>query len=248
VGFPKRDEVVRFILEHVPETATLPDVIEALCRLQIDQSPGYIRERLKEMAEEIPLDQLVLGTRLPAVPTRQEVYELVAAPDNERDGLVFRVLYATGMRVGELVVLRFCDLNYEAGTILIRSGKDDVDRYAVADRTTMSALAEWQKGRSPSKRIFELGVSGVQRMMKKWAKQTGLLAKYDAMGRRLSPHSFRHAFATHCYENGCDLLALKYLLGHEFITTTELYIETGVERWRAAYLAAHEFAREHSSV
>ncbi len=239
MAFPKRDEVISHILETQPVDATLPTIVEALCLLQLEKSPEYIREWLHELADELEPAELVAGLRLPAVPSRSEVEMLVAAPDNDRDRLIFRTLYATGIRVGELAALTFADLDYEARTLLIRSGKDDIDRYAVADVETMRALRARQGDQPASGSVFGLGVSGIQKMMAKWGQQTGLLQKYEAMGRRLSPHSFRHAFATHLYENGCDLLALKHLLGHQFLSTTEMYIHTAAGRWRSAYAAAH---------
>ena len=64
------------------------------------------------------------------------------------------------------------------------------------------------------------------------------------MGRSFSPHSFRHAFATHCSENGMDLFTLKKLMGHTFLETTELYVATNMEKARKEYKKAHELEEE----
>lgn len=232
-------DVLDFIARKLPPDATLPDVIEALCELRIKTMPDYRREWLGELAGELTAEELVRGDRLPAVPTCAEMLQLLAAPDNPRDRLILRVLYASGLRVGELVALRFADVRYAEGLLFVRAGKGNKDRYALADEETFRLLAEWQGEQGPEVRVVGLSVRQVERVVEKWAKQTGLHQVYEAMGRNLTPHSFRHAFGTHAHQNGIDLFTLKKLLGHDFLDTTEQYVETSMNRWRSAYNQCH---------
>lgn len=231
--------VLDFLVRKLPPDATLLDAIEALCELRLKTMPDYRREWVKELAGELTAEELVRGDRLPAVPTRAEILQLLAAPDNPRDRLILRVLYASGLRVGELVQLRFADVRYAEELLFVRVGKGNKDRYALADEETFRLLEEWQGEQGPEARVVSLSVRQVERIVEKWAKKTGLHQLYAAMDRNLTPHSFRHAFGTHAYQGGIDLFTLKKLLGHDYLDTTEQYIETGMNRWRSAYDRCH---------
>lgn len=239
-----RQDVLDFIARKLPTDATLPDIIEALCELRLKSMPDYRREWLEELVGELTAEEVVRGDRLPAVPTRAEMLQLLAAPDNPRDRLILRVLYASGLRVGELVALRFADVRYAEGLLFVRAGKGNKDRYALADEETFRLLAEWQGEQGPEVRVISLSVRQVERIVEKWAKATGLHQVYEAMGRNLTPHSFRHAFATHAHQAGIDLFTLKKLLGHDFLDTTEQYVETAMNRWRVAYEQCHPLGRQ----
>ena len=238
-----RPEVIDFILQELPETATLPEIIERLCQLRVDTMGLYDSEFLYEIGDELSYEARVRGERLPAVPTREEVLQLIAAPDNQRDRLLFRVLYASGIRIAEMCGLVFADVRYTERLLFIRAGKGDKDRYALIDEETELELRQWQADQPPDAKVMPISERQAQRLFEKYAAQTGLAEKYQAMGRNITPHSFRHAFATHCYENGMDLFALKKLLGHNYLDTTEMYIETSMNRWRTVYQAHHVFGR-----
>jgi integrase/recombinase XerD len=198
-----------------------------------------------EMADEF-LDPDWTGSRLPAVPSREEIRMLLAAPKEELDGLLLRLLYSTGMRVGEAAALKWCDLTAEAYTLFIRDGKGDKDRVLCADDETVERLQAWRKKAPLSARVFGLSVSRIQAVVAKYIKSTGLDEKYDAMERRFSPHTLRHAYATHCYENGMKLFTLQILLGHVFVETTRLYVHVGIRAAVEEYQRTHELAREPS--
>ncbi|MHC9539346.1 MAG: tyrosine-type recombinase/integrase [Vulcanimicrobiota bacterium] len=129
---------------------------------------------------------------------------------------------------------------YSERTIFIRSGKEDKDRYVCADPKTFEMLKIWQGDKGPDALIFEISDRQVQRIVDKYGEMTGISQKYEAMGRSFSPHSFRHAFATHCAENGMDLFTLKKLMGHAFLETTELYVATSMEKAKREYEGSHE--------
>jgi len=181
------------------------------------------------------------GRKLPAILTREECKELMAAYKTgrkaARNRLIIRLLYATGMRIEELANLRFCDIFYDNGTIFIREGKGGKDRYVCADPETFEMLKAWQEEgkKSPHDSVPGVKVRQIRRIVEKAGDMAGVSQKYDAMGRVFSAHSFRHAFATHLYENGMSVFAIKKLLGHEFLSTTEMYINCTIEQAQKEY-------------
>jgi integrase len=96
-------------------------------------------------------------------------------------------------------------------------------------------LRQWQEGKSLSESIFGLTLRQLRRIVEKAGEIVGIPQKYKGMDRVFSPHSLRHAFATHSYENGMRTLTLKKLLGHEFLGTTEIYIFTAMKYDVAEY-------------
>ena len=183
---------------------------------------------------------------LPAILSRKECNDLLNAyPEttkkNKRNRLVIRLLYSTGIRIAELSNLKYCDLNFDDNTIFIRSGKGDKDRYVCCDVETMKILKEKLKNFQLSDNIFKVSIRQLRRIVEKAGTITGISEKYEAMNRVFSAHSLRHAFATHCYENGMRIFTLKKLLGHQYLGTTEIYISTAARYDVLEYLRSGVF-------
>jgi len=187
---------------------------------------------------------------LPASLPVEEVDRLLAAPDTTtprglRDRALLELLYATGLRVSELVGLRTTDLNLDAG-YLVCSGKGGkerivpigsaaaawVRRYLVEARPRLAA-----RGRSP--RLFvnarggpSLTRVGFWKILKAYGRAAGIT-------RPLTPHVLRHAFATHLLERGADLRAIQTMLGHADLSTTQIYTHVMAARLKALYERFH---------
>ena len=198
--------------------------------------------RYKSAAEEIRVElrreirgagELGRGMKLPAILSREECFQLMSAYNKGkfafRNNLISRLLYSTGMRVEELENLKLADISYDAATIFVRSGKGEKDRYVCVDEGTLELLREWQKGKDLADLVIGLSLRQIRRVVERAGEMTGISVKYEAMGRVFSTHSFRHAFATHSYENGMRTLTLKKLLGHEYLGTTQIYIYTAMK-------------------
>ena len=188
---------------------------------------------------------------LPTYLSVDEVDALIAQPDVStprglRDRALIELLYATGLRVSELVGLRPADLNLEA-TFLTCTGKGDKQRLVPigdeAARWVGRYLREGRKtllGRRTSSRVFvnaRGGGAGLTRVgfwkiLKAYTRQAGLKT-------RLSPHTLRHSFATHLLERGADLRAIQMMLGHADLSTTQIYTHVLEHRMRAVYDACH---------
>ena len=188
---------------------------------------------------------------LPHCLTVEEVDRLLAQPDvttarGMRDRALIELLYATGMRVSELIGLRPADVNLDA-SYLTCTGKGDKQRIVpIGDEATLwvrrylrearAALA----GKRISPRLFvnaRGGGPGITRVgfwkiLKGYARQAG-------MKRPVSPHMLRHSFATHLLERGADLRAIQMMLGHADLSTTQIYTHVLESRMRAVYDRFH---------
>ncbi len=183
-------------------------------------------------AELIELPKL--KKKLPEVLSTQEIRKLMdqvdlSHPLGLRNLTIVELLYASGLRVSELCALRISDLYLDA-EILRVIGKGDKERivpmHTQAVEVLERYLAEWRELQRPkpgSEDIVFLSTRGGQlsRVMVFYILKE--LAKKSGVKKNVHPHIFRHSFATHLVENGADLRAVQLLLGHESITTTEIY-------------------------
>ena len=188
---------------------------------------------------------------LPTYLSVDEVDTLISQPDvstprGVRDRALIELLYATGLRVSELVSLRPADVNLEA-SFLTCTGKGDKQRVVPigdeAARWVSRYLREGRKpllGRRSSSRLFVnargggpgLTRVGFWKILKQYARQAGLKTP-------LSPHTLRHSFATHLLERGADLRAIQMMLGHADLSTTQIYTHVLEHRMRAVYDSCH---------
>jgi integrase/recombinase XerD len=188
---------------------------------------------------------------LPKYLSVADVDTLIAQPDVStarglRDRALLELLYATGLRVSELVNIRPADLNLEA-SFLTCTGKGNKQRVVPigdeAARWVARYLREGRKpllGRRTSPRVFvnaRGGGTGLTRVgfwkiLKTYVKQAGLKGS-------LSPHTLRHSFATHLLERGADLRAIQLMLGHADLSTTQIYTHVLEHRMRAVYDSCH---------
>ncbi len=170
----------------------------------------------------------------------------VATPRGLRDRALIELLYATGMRVSELIGLRPADVNLEA-SYLTCTGKGDKQRIVpIGEEATLwvkrylSDARSILLGRRRSTRLFVnarggghgLTRVGFWKVLKGYARQTGLTVT-------ISPHVLRHSFATHLLERGADLRAIQMMLGHADLSTTQIYTHVLERRMRSVYDQFH---------
>ncbi len=182
---------------------------------------------------------------LPKVLTSLEVDDLLATPDRSRpsglrDAAMLEVLYATGLRVSELVGLRLADLHLDAGYLRCRGkgGKERVVPLGVEAQATLGQYLATARpallGARQSDIVFVSLRSGRLSRQGFWKtiRRHGLRA---GIQKPLSPHMVRHSFATHLLENGADLRSLQIMLGHADISTTQIYTQVSRERLKRIY-------------
>lgn len=175
------------------------------------------------------------GRKLPDTLAIEEIDALIAAIDlstneGERNRAMLETLYGCGLRVSELIVLKISDLFFEEGFIKI-TGKGNKQRFVPVGNLTQKYILiykETKRNQLNIQRGFEdtlfLNRRGKQLSRAMLFTIIKDLATKIELNKNISPHTLRHSFATHLLENGADLRSIQLMLGHESITTTEIYV------------------------
>ena len=195
------------------------------------------------------LENPKLWSSLPKSILPSEVEALLAAPDRTtsdglRDAAMLELLYATGLRVSELIRVRIDDLVMDAG-FLRTIGKGSKERIVPIGQNALAAVRTYLEAgrpqlvkRRPESRLFvnfrggQLTRQGLYKIVRRHAQSAGL-------ADRMSPHTLRHTFATHLLAGGCDLRSVQEMLGHADVATTQLYTHLSSERLKDVYFRAH---------
>ena len=170
------------------------------------------------------------NTYLPYAPSPAEVKRFLDAADKFKVKLAIAILYATGMRLDELCHLRCSDIMHSSGKIYIRHSKNHSDRYVPLPESIWQMILQYWYSlpdeRRPREWLFTQQTRLDHPMDKQWIQREVMhLRKTLGIDSRISAHSFRHAYATRCYENGMDLLTLKAYMGHNSINSTCIYVK-----------------------
>ena len=201
-----------------------------------------------------PFDYLS-GPRIPKrLPRHLKVDEVVklleSIETNTREGIrdraIFEILYSSGMRIGELLSLEVSDVASCPGVLKIR-GKGNKERLVFLSDIAREWLARYLDVRDEfgpkTERVFlnkkgrALSDSSVRKILAGYAKRAGI-------GRRVSPHVFRHSFATHLLENGMDIRYIQELLGHASLSTTQVYTRLDYRHLKEIYEKTHPRAKQ----
>ncbi|MHC4113824.1 MAG: tyrosine recombinase XerC [Planctomycetota bacterium] len=194
--------------------------------------------------------------KLPRFLEYEEVKRLLDAPPSNnwlgaRDRAILETLYSTGLRVSELVALNMDDVDFLGEVVHIR-GKGKKERVTPIGSSALQAIQhymEFRNRRAQSSRNFDskvlfvnkhgrrLSTRSVRRKMDKYLKMAGL-------DPAISPHTLRHSFATHMLNNGADLRSVQELLGHQSLSTTQIYTHLSTKKLKEVYENAHP--RENS--
>jgi len=182
--------------------------------------------------------------RLPDFLTLEEVEKILNIPSKKnwqslRDKAILELLYSTGIRVGELTSLKIEDIDFFQELIKVK-GKGKKERIVPIGSYALKALIEYIERRpnKKEKNVFlnkygkPLSERSVERIIDKFSKKAGI-------GKKITPHTFRHTFATHMLDRGADLRTVQELLGHERITTTQIYTHLTVEKLKEFYNKTH---------
>ena len=187
---------------------------------------------------------------LPKFLTEEEINRLLAAPDIStaegiRDRAVLEIMYATGLRVSELVDLKHTDLDLMAGLVVCH-GKGSKERRVPLGKSAIHWLQQYSAvkagyGKSPAPNVFLHRGRPFTRhfawsMIKRHAERVGI--------KDVSPHTLRHSFATHLLQHGADSRSVQALLGHSDISTTQIYTHITDVHLRTAYDRHHPRARK----
>lgn len=194
------------------------------------------------------VDSPKLGKYLPSVLSVEEVEAIIGVVDTStwaglRDKALLEVLYGCGLRVSEAVGLKVSCLYFDDDFVRV-IGKGDKERLVPMGEMAKMALLEYLESRPPAFELADSDLVFVNRFGKslsrvsafKTVKKMALLA---GVRKEISPHTFRHSFATHLIENGADLRLVQEMLGHESVATTEIYTHIDSSTWHGSILANH---------
>ena len=206
--------------------------------------------RRKDVVLSNPALSLVsprLERKLPVYLDEGAMERMLAIPDRStedgrRDAAILELFYSTGMRLSELVNLNIGDVDYAGGTVKVR-GKGRKERILPLGSKALDALRAYGKTALPDhadagsplfygasgKRTYPMAIT---RLVRRYIQEVSEIEKK-------SPHVIRHSFATHMLNHGADLRAVKELLGHESLSTTQVYTHVSTERMKKVYRQAH---------
>ena len=159
--------------------------------------------------------------------------------DGKRDAAILELFYGTGIRLSELIGLKIRDADLAEGTLRVR-GKGRKERVVPVGRKAGEALKRYLEGRGGGSADPLFVLRSGKRCYPKWVSR--MVTKYISEVSEIekqSPHVLRHSFATHLLNNGADLRAVKELLGHESLSTTQLYTHVSTERLKKVYRQSH---------
>jgi len=248
--------VLRDYLSHLMEQG----FVKASIARKLSAIRSFYRYLLREgmvPASPVATTSPKLDRRLPSFLTMGEVEQLLAAPDlstpqGQRDRALIELLYASGIRVSELVNLDISQVNLDSHEIRVW-GKGSKERVVLMGTLAAKALSTYLSqgrpklsGNKKSNALFlnrygeRLTERRVQKMLEQYAKLAGI-------GKRVHPHMLRHTFATHLLDGGADLRVVQELLGHANLSSTQVYTHVTKSQARKVYLAAHPMAREKDS-
>ena len=258
-------EFINFFRERELEKITYLDVRSFLAFLKsrqyskssISRKLACIRSFFKYLARENVLNHNPAAgiatpkkdKKLPSFLNPDEITNLLEAPskntwEEKRDKAIMEMLYSSGLRVSELAGLNHEDMDFFSGLIRVR-GKGKKERIVPVGQIAINALQDYLNKKAPKdnshaikKPLFMNRLGGrltdrsIRRMILKYAKRV-------ALKKEVSPHTLRHSFATHMLDRGADLRSVQELLGHENLSTTQIYTHVTTKRLKEAYMASH---------
>ena len=208
-----------------------------------------LREGVIDEDPTLKIEMPKIGRSLPNSLSEKEVEALLAAPDVEdplghRDRTMLEVLYATGLRVSELISLRQSQINLNQGVVRI-TGKGERERLIPLGEEAQKWLREFIAGPRveillerqtdylfPTRRGSRMTRQAFWHIIKRYSRKADISSK-------LSPHTLRHAFATHLLNNGADLRVVQMLLGHSDLSTTQIYTHVARQRMKELHETHH---------
>jgi site-specific recombinase XerD len=232
-----RTDVIRYLnhlmFERNLSKATASNVLSVLKSFyKFMADNGYVVTNPTRSINSIKMDK-----KAPVYLTIGEMRELIDTAIDARDRLVVRMLYATGVRVSELINIRRRDIDFEGQTVKV-FGKGAKERIVLIPSDMVGDLRHYcdSEGLGDGDRLLELTSRTVQRNIKVLARRAGIT-------KNVTPHKLRHSFATHMLQNGGNVVAIQKLLGHASLNTTQIYTHYNVDDLKEMYGRTHPLGR-----
>ena len=216
-------DVLRDFIRFIQDSRHLSDRTINCCISQLRFFTLYVLHKPWDPTQ-LPMKRF--DTFLPFVPSQDEVRTFISTLPDIREKAMISLMYSSGLRVGEVCNLKYQDVSRKDMRIYISHSKNRSDRFAILSKNALDILTQyWRECGRPMDWLFP-------KIMKKEGPVDSFYVSrhiHDHEERlgwphRLTCHSFRHAFGTHLYENGVDLLTIKTLLGHKSLNSTTIYV------------------------
>lgn len=219
ISWPELRDFIRWI----QNTRGLSDRTINACISQLRFFTIYV---LHKPWDETQLPMRRFDRYLPYVPSQEQVWEFISTMADLKQKTMVVLMYSSGLRIGEVCHLRYDDIDGKKMRIHICHSKSRQDRYAILSKRALGLLRQyWFAYGKPRNWLFPQQ-SGKDKPIDTFYLSRHIHAHERRLGweEKLTCHSFRHAFGTHLYENGTDLLTIKALLGHKSLTSTTIYV------------------------
>ena len=245
----RREDLLKYLADRMGSGIKARSTARALSCLRSFYR-YLLREKVIKVDPTLRIDNPKLGRPLPDSLTESDVERLLAAPDlttpiGIRDRAMLEVLYACGLRVTELVSLRLTDMNLRQGVLRVM-GKGSKERLVPLGEEAISWLQQFiQDSRDELlKKNLSEDVVFPSNQGKMMTRQTfwhriKIHAQDAGIKKKLSPHTLRHAFATHLVNHGADLRVVQLLLGHSDLSTTQIYTHIAQQRMKELHAEHH---------
>jgi integrase/recombinase XerD len=178
------------------------------------------------MAEHIPFPRR--ERPLPQYLTPEEASKVFSVVENPKHKMMLELIYATGLRCGELVRLKLSDIDSKRNVIVVRDGKGNKERLTLLGETLLLKLRNYYRQYRPKEWLFEGRGGHAKEAVPQ--KACNRAEELSGIGKRVTPHCLRHSFATVLLEQNVDLVTISNLLGHSRIKTTELYTHVTLKK------------------
>jgi integrase/recombinase XerD len=243
-----RNEITNFMLKLKEQGLNTNSIARKLAAIKSFYR-FLVREKIIRQDPTSLLESPKLWRRVPSTLSVQEIEALIAQPDTRkcqgiRDRAILEVLYATGMRVSELIQLKLDDVNLDVGFVRCL-GKGNKERIVPLGKKAIICLQRYIKNKRPhflkkrsSNALFltrlhkRISRQSIWKMIKRYAR--GARIK-----KEIKPHILRHSFATHLLERGADLRSVQEMLGHSDISTTQVYTHINKDRLKMIHKKFH---------
>jgi len=243
-----RNDITNFMLSQKDKGISANSIARRLAAIRMFHR-FLARERISKSDPSSLIDSPKLWKKIPDTLSLNEVEALLAQPDSRdhqgvRDKAILETLYATGMRVSEIVNLRLDGINCDIG-FLRCIGKGNKERVIPLGKKAVSSIKRYLGSSRP--RFLKTGESEflfLSRLGKKLSRQSmwKIIKRYARLARikkPMRPHILRHSFATHLLERGADLRSVQEMLGHSNISTTQIYTHINKERLKSIHKMYH---------
>ncbi len=245
LGRVKRDEIVQFLLKEKDRGLQTPSLARRLVAVKLFHRFLVKEGRLREDITSI-LESPRLWRKLPEFLTRPEMEKMLQTPKPKgaigiRDRALLELLYATGMRVSELTGLRTVDVNLNSAFLKCK-GKGDKERIVPLGKVAIEALDDYLtqvRSKLPKSEFVFVGHQGKALTRQRIWQLIRNYARLAGIQKKITPHTFRHSFATHLLEGGADLRIVQELLGHADISTTQIYTHVSRDHLKSVHARFH---------